>query len=90
MYLRTTADLGALIRERRRKLGLDQAELAQRARVSRLWLSQVERGKPRAAVGLVLRTLQVLGVRLVVDGKPDLEVPDIDAIIERARKGRAR
>ncbi len=90
MYVRTVTDLGELIRERRRKLGLDQAELAGRARVSRLWLSQVERGKPRAAVGLVLRTLQVLGVRLVVDGERTLELPDIDAIVERARKGRAR
>jgi len=97
MYLRTPADLGSLIRERRKKLGLDQAELAHRARVSRLWLSQVERGKPRAAVGLVLRTLQVLGVRLLVDaerasarGSADLEVPDIDAIVTRATKSKAR
>jgi HTH-type transcriptional regulator / antitoxin HipB len=90
VYARTAADLGALIRERRRKLGLDQAELAERARVSRLWLSQVERGKPRAAVGLVLRTLQVLGVRLIVDGELTPELPDIDGIVERARKPRGR
>jgi HTH-type transcriptional regulator/antitoxin HipB len=91
MYLRTPADLGSLIRERRRKLGLDQQELARRAGVSRLWLSQVERGKPRAALDLVLRTLQVLGVRLLVEGErqtgrsKELELPDVDAVIARAR-----
>ena len=37
--LRNPADIGALIRARRRTLGLEQAELAARAGVSRLWIS---------------------------------------------------
>jgi y4mF family transcriptional regulator len=90
--LRTPADIGALIRARRRELGLDQAELAEIAGVSRLWINQVEGGKPGAGLGLVLRTLASLGVELSGGGHetapqiPDVVTPDINAIIDNARK----
>lgn len=64
MRLRTPADFGAAIRERRRILDLDQAALAKRVGVSRQWIIEVEKGKPRAAMQLVLRTLDVLGIEL--------------------------
>ena len=64
MFIRTTSDLGALIRERRQKLGLDQIALARKAGTSRKWLIEVENGKPRAEIGLILRTLKALGVTL--------------------------
>ena len=66
MKIRTPSDLGALIRDRRTKMGLDQISLARKAHTSRKWLVEVEQGKPRAAVGLILRTLQVLGIALEV------------------------
>jgi HTH-type transcriptional regulator/antitoxin HipB len=92
--LRTPADIGALIRDRRRALGLDQAELADRIGVSRLWVNQVERGKPGASLGLILRALIAVGVELtggVADKKPlgdsaPVASPDIDAIIVAARR----
>lgn len=64
MKIRTAADLGAFIRERRVKLGMDQSDLAEKARTSRKWIVEVEQGKPRAEIGLVLRTLKTLGVSL--------------------------
>ena len=64
MRLRTPADFGAVIREQRRLLDLDLATLAKRAGVSRQWIIEVEKGKPRAAMQLVLRTLEVLGIEL--------------------------
>jgi HTH-type transcriptional regulator / antitoxin HipB len=51
--LRTPADVGALIKDRRRSLGLDQAELAERIGVARLWVNQVEREYGVGAQGLV-------------------------------------
>jgi len=66
MFIRTTSDLGALIRERRLKLGLDQVSLARKAGTSRKWVVEVEKGKPRAEMGLILRTLKALGVTLAV------------------------
>lgn len=64
MKIRTAADLGAFIRERRVKLGMDQSDLAEKAGTSRKWIVEVEQGKPRAEIGLVLRTLKTLGVFL--------------------------
>jgi HTH-type transcriptional regulator/antitoxin HipB len=92
--LRTPADIGALIRDRRQRLRLDQAELAQMVGVSRLWVNQVERGKHGASLGLVLRALDTLGVILLADttDRPATEpaaqvvAPDIDAIIADARR----
>lgn len=69
MKIRTPSELGALIRDRRTKMGLDQLSLAQRAGTSRKWIVEVEGGKPRAAIGLVLRTLQALGVSLEVNDR---------------------
>jgi len=94
--VRTAKDLGALIRDRRRRLGLDQRALAERVGVSRQWIIEADQGKPGAAVGLLLRTLDALGVTLTVDdGPPDpraarsaAHAPDIDAIVRRSHKRR--
>ena len=88
MLLRTPIDLGSAIRERRRELHLDQSELAQQVGVSRKWIIDAEKGKPRAEIGLLLRTLNVLGLRLSLGVPPplgDSAVPavDIDAILDR-------
>jgi HTH-type transcriptional regulator/antitoxin HipB len=64
MKIRTATDLGAFIRERRIKLEMDQSDLAEKAGISRKWIVEVEQGKPRAEIGLVLRTLTTLGVSL--------------------------
>jgi HTH-type transcriptional regulator / antitoxin HipB len=93
--LRTPADVGALIKDRRRSLGLDQADLAERIGVARLWVNQVERGKPGASMGLVLRALAAVGVEIKTVGEsesiqpskyPSVVSPDINAIVENARR----
>ncbi len=48
MFIRTSADLGAVICERRRKLGFDQAEFAQRIGVSRQWVVGIQRARARS------------------------------------------
>ncbi len=67
MRLRTATDVAAVIRERQRALRMVQGTLAQRVGASRKWVVEVEKGKPRAALRLVLRTLEVLGLVLRVD-----------------------
>jgi HTH-type transcriptional regulator/antitoxin HipB len=100
MHIRTPADLGALIRDHRTRLGLDQKSLAQKVGVSRQWIVDVEKGKARAEIGLLLRTVSALGIALDADkegpGKPkDTNLPhgadahvDIDSIIDSARRKR--
>ena len=64
MRIRTPTDLGALIRDHRNRLGLDQKSLAEKVGVSRQWIVEVEQGKPRAEIGLLLRTISALGIAL--------------------------
>src|ERR1035438_8387812 len=64
MRIRTASDLGAFIRERRTRLGMDQISLAKKAGTSRKWLVGVEQGKPGAEIGLILRTLKSLEISI--------------------------
>jgi HTH-type transcriptional regulator/antitoxin HipB len=77
-------------------LRIDQAQLARMIGVSRLWVNQIERGKPGAALGLILRALDALGVELTAGamdaGRAGANSPapvvtaDIDAIVADARR----
>lgn len=60
----TSNDIAELVRQRRRELGLSQAQLAAQVGVSRQWIIDIEKGKPRAELALTLALLQVLGVQL--------------------------
>lgn len=96
MRVRTDRDLGLLIRDRRKELGLGQAALAAQVGVSRQWIIGVEKGRPRAEIGLVLRTLRVLRIELDATFEeapgsrpaPYAGLVDIDAVVDRARGGR--
>lgn len=66
--IRTAEDVGAIIRARRRRLGLTQQDLALRARVSRQLIVALEHGKERAALSSLLRVL--LELDLDVDLSP--------------------
>ena len=98
MLIRTPRDLGSAIRDRRRRLNLDQDGLAKQIGVSRKWIIDVEKGKPGVEIGLILRTLDTLGLRLSLDtgeigSGADLAIPavpvaDIDKVLERARDKR--
>jgi y4mF family transcriptional regulator len=63
----TAADIGAFIRERRRELGLTQAELAERVGIGTTYLSHLENGKETAEIGKALYLLQMLGLNLFIE-----------------------
>ncbi len=82
MRIRKASDLGAMVRDRRGAVGMTQTALADRAGVSRRWLAALEAGKTTAEIGLVLRTLDALGLAVTVD--PAGETPggvDLDQIL---------
>jgi HTH-type transcriptional regulator/antitoxin HipB len=64
MLVRSAADVGRLLKERRTKSGLSQRELAERIGVSRQWVMKVERGHARAEIGSVLRAFRAVGIWL--------------------------
>lgn len=93
MRIHSPADLGLTIRDRRKRMGLAQQALADRVGVSRQWIVEVEAGKSRAEIGLILRTLRELGI--VLDATSEQQpgtskrnrpsAPDLDQIVERFR-----
>ena len=64
-------DAAAAVRGRRLSLGLSQSALATRARVSRQWISEFEAGKSTVELGLVLRLLDALDLRVSLDARDD-------------------
>jgi HTH-type transcriptional regulator/antitoxin HipB len=89
MKIRSIRDLAALVRGRREDLGLSQAELADRAGVSRKWIYQFEAGKPTAELRLILRVLDALGLVLdVIHDERAAAGPhtrDLDTLIDEYR-----
>jgi HTH-type transcriptional regulator / antitoxin HipB len=92
MLIRTPGDLGAVIRDRRKQLKLDQAAFARRIGVSRQWVIQIEHGHSRAELGLVLRALDALDIQLDATAREPHRrrsgAVDIDDIVANAKKGR--
>jgi HTH-type transcriptional regulator/antitoxin HipB len=78
MQIRTATELGAFIRERRIALGMDQIALATKTGTSRKWLIEVERGKPGAEIGLILRTLKALTVSIDLKTESPTKASDGD------------
>ena len=70
MIINSAEELSALVRAERKKRGWSQKELAEQVGVSPLWVSNFERGKSTAHIGLVLRTLKALNVKLRVGNEP--------------------
>ena len=91
MIIRTPRDLGILVPATRKEWGWPRKELASRAGVSRLWLSQFENGKTTVRLGMVRRVLKELELELqVIPGSdtkpsPDSLIIDLDSVLEGNR-----
>lgn len=97
MSLLTSSQIGALIQVSRKQHRLTQQDLAELVGVGRQWISDVENGKPRAELELVLKTLRALGIELNVKESPsplstsvNSRLPSPDSIVEAARYRKVR
>jgi HTH-type transcriptional regulator/antitoxin HipB len=88
-------DLAVAVRGRRLSLGLSQADVASRSRVSRQWIGEIESGKPTAELQLVIRLLDALGLDLSLNERdahaqePEPAAPpgvDLDALLDEYRQ----
>lgn len=69
--LTTVRDLGAAVRDARRRAGLSQQAVADRARVPRQWVSRLETGSnPGAELWKVLDLLAALDLVVVLEPVP--------------------
>ena len=64
MRVKDTVALGRAVRATRQQRGLTQGQLALQAHVSREWITRLEKGSARLEIGLVLQTLDGLGIEL--------------------------
>ncbi len=90
MQVRSVEDIGGVIRDARLRHGLTQEDLAKDAGVTARWLRAIERGKPGAEIGLILRVISRLGIEINMSDpvrRPattnfrEDEFPDIDEIL---------
>ena len=66
LLIKDASDLGAAIRSRRKGLGLTQQELADACGCSIMYLSNLERGKETAELGIALRIVNLLGLDMTL------------------------
>ena len=66
--LATSEQLGALIRGRRKDLGITQKELAMACGTGLRFLIELEKGKPTCQIGKTLDVLRALG--LAIEARP--------------------
>lgn len=78
MRVASAEEVGTVLRDARRRLGMTQAQLAESLGVSRAWVVAVESGSPNARLDLVLRALQ--WVDLVVDVSRDEAAAELDRL----------
>ncbi|MGN0907044.1 MAG: helix-turn-helix transcriptional regulator [Bullifex sp.] len=64
MRVTSVADIGIIVREKRKKTGMTQKEAAGIIGVGVRFLSELENGKPTLEIDKVLRVLVFLGIDL--------------------------
>lgn len=71
---RTAKQIGAILRRRRRRLGLSQAELSDKAGVRQATISALESGEQGARLKTVFNVMSILGAELIVRDRRKLSV----------------
>jgi y4mF family transcriptional regulator len=69
MVQRDAEALGLEVRRARRRLGLDQDELAFAAHVSPRTVFAIEKGKPTARIDMLVRVLAAVGLKLTTESR---------------------
>ena len=67
--IRTSVELGALVREQRKRLALRQLDIAGLGNTGNRFIVELESGKPTVQLQKVLETMDILGLELVVRRK---------------------
>ncbi len=66
MAIRNAKDFGTAIRERRKRLGYTQGELAEMCDVGVMFVSQLENGKPTAQLDKAIRVANMVGLDIAL------------------------
>jgi HTH-type transcriptional regulator/antitoxin HipB len=93
MILHNPEQLGAAIRLKRKEKNLTQSELAKLLGAERKWVLRLESGNSKAEIGLILRAIEVLGLRASLADKgqlsrspDDLKTTRLDQVFQRLQR----
>ena len=84
----TTTDIGKLVRDTRKALGVSQHDLALTSGTGQRFISELENGKATCQLGKVLVVLQTLGIKLQLKSPVELEALEGDGSGSGAGAGR--
>jgi HTH-type transcriptional regulator / antitoxin HipB len=91
--LRNAEQLGLALRTKRREKELSQAALAQMLGAERKWIIKLEAGNPKAELGMILKTLDTLGIGITLNDHSRKAIeqrrapsPTIDDVFSRLAK----
>lgn len=68
----STEDIGKIIRETRKELGVTQKDLALTSGTGLRFIIELEKGKPTCQIGKVLTVLQTLGIKFTLTPPTEL------------------
>lgn len=78
MKLSNSRELGLVLRERRRELGLSQQQFADLVRVPRLWIAKIETGRGNPTYDRLVEVLERAGMSFQVMVTPKPAAVDLD------------
>lgn len=78
MSIRDAVQLGAALQRERKRQGLTQAQLAEKAGLRQQTISAVERGKPRSELRVIFDILFALGLEVSVRSRNSQDIPRIE------------
>ena len=64
MIIKSTADIGNLVKKLRKEKKLTQVELAQLSNIGVRFISDLENGKPTCEIGKILKVVANLGIKI--------------------------
>lgn len=84
----TLQEVGRLIAEARKRRGMSVLELANRARVDRRTVSQLEAGQPGVSIGLFFQVLSLFNLSKGIEEflKPENDIETAAARVRKIRK----
>ena len=80
MMIRDTKQLGAALQRERKRQGLTQTKLAEKAGLRQQTISAVEGGKPRAELKVIFDIMTALGLEMSLTARSDKTVPSLEEL----------
>jgi len=82
MTIRDTKQLGTALQRERKRQGLTQTQLADRAGVRQQTISAVEAGKPRSELQIIFDILAALGLEASLRSRGETNIPSLEQLLQ--------